>query len=171
VRSDEGLAYAADSSYGIGDLYPGTFRAYFQSKSSTCARAAQLTVELIGKIVTTQVTDKELATSKSSFIERFPRIFESKLKTVTRFAQDDLVGLPHDYWKTYRDRMGTVTAASAEAAAKAHIRPDQLIILVVGNVDEILKGHPDHPDARFEKFGPLVRLALRDPLTLKPLAE
>ncbi len=40
MRSDEGLAYSAYSSYGIGDLYPGTFRAYFQSKSSTCARAA-----------------------------------------------------------------------------------------------------------------------------------
>lgn len=171
VRSDEGLAYSATSSYGIGDAYPGAFNASFQSKSSTCARAAQLTVELIGKIVTTQVTDKELASSKNSFIERFPRIFESKLKTITRFAQDDLVGLPHEYWKSYRDRMGTVTAASTEAAAKAHIRPDQLLILVVGNVDEILKGHPDHPDARFERFGPLVRLPLRDPLTLKPIGD
>jgi len=171
VRSDEGLAYSAYSDYGIADLNPGTFRAYFQSKSSTCARAAQLTVELIGRITTTQVTDKELTTSKSSFTERFPRIFESRLKTVTRFAQDDLVGLPHEYWKTYRTRMAEVTALSAQAAAKAHITPDRLIILVVGNVDEILKGHPDHPNARLEKLGPLVRLPLRDPLTLKPIAE
>lgn len=171
VRSDEGLAYSAYSDYGIGDLYPGTFRAYFQSKSSTCARAAQLTVELIGKITTTAVTQKELASSKTSFIERFPRTFESKLRTVTRYAQDDLVGLSHDHWKTYRARMGEVTESSAETAARAHIVPDRLIILVIGNVDEILKGHPDHPDAKFESFGPLVRLPLRDPLTLKPVKE
>ena len=171
VRSDEGLAYSAYSNYGIGDLYPGTFRAYFQSKSSTCARAAQLTVELIGKITTTPVTEKELANSKSSFTERFPRLFESKLRTVTRFAQDDLVGLPHEYWRAYRARMAEVTAPSTQAAARAHIKPDQLIILVVGNVDEILKGHPDHPEARFESFGPLVRLPLRDPLTLKPMSD
>ena len=171
VRSDEGLAYSAYSDYGIGDAYPGTFRASFQSKSSTCPRAAQLTVELIGRITTTQVTDKELATSKSSFTERFPRIFESRLKTVTRFAQDDLVGLPHEYWKIYRTRMAEVTASSAQAAAKAHITPDRLIILVVGNVDEILKGHPDHPEVKFESFGPLVRLPLRDPLTLKPVSD
>jgi zinc protease len=171
VRSDEGLAYSAYSSYGIGDLLPGTFRAYFQSKSSTCARAAQLTVQLIGKITTAQVTEKELASSKNSFIERLPRTFESKLRTVARFAQDDLVGLPHEYWKTYRTRMAEVTAPSAQAAAKAHIKPDRLIVLVVGNVDEILKGHPDHPDARFESFGPLVRLPLLDPLTLKPIGE
>ncbi len=171
VRSDEGLAYSAYSSYGIGDLYPGTFRAYFQSKSSTCARAARLTIDLVGKITTTQVTEKELANSKSAFIDRFPRMFESKLRTVTRFAQDDLVGLPHDYWKAYRARMGEVMAAGTQTAARVHIKPDELIILVVGNVDEILKGHPDHPDARFESFGPLVRLPLRDPLTLKPLAQ
>jgi predicted Zn-dependent peptidase len=171
VRSDEGLAYSAYSVYGIGDLNPGEFRASFQSKSSTCARAAQLTVELIRKITTTEVTEKELASSKNSFIETFPRTFESKLKTVTRFAQDDLVGLPHEYWKTYRSRVAEVTAQSAEAAARAHIHPDRLIMLVVGNVDEILKGHPDHPDARFDKLGPLVRLPLRDPLTLKPLGD
>jgi predicted Zn-dependent peptidase len=171
VRSDEGLAYDAYSDYGIGDLYPGTFRAGFQSKSSTCARAAQLTVQLISKITTTEATDKELASSKNSFIEKFPRLFESKLKTVTRYAQDDLLGLPHEYWKTYRTRMAEVTAASAQAAAKAHIKPDRLIVLVVGNVDDILKGHPDHPDARFESLGPLVRLPLLDPLTLKPMAE
>jgi predicted Zn-dependent peptidase len=171
VRSDEGLAYSAYSDYGIGDAFPGTFRAYFQSKSSTCARAAQLTVDLIGRITTTEVTQKELETSKNSFIERFPRTFESKLKAVTRYAQDDLIGLPHEYWKTYRTRMAEVTAASARASARAHIAPDRLIILVVGNVDEILKGHPDHPEVRFESFGPVVRLPLRDPLTLKPVSD
>jgi zinc protease len=171
VRSDEGLAYSAYSQYGIGDVFPRTFRAYFQSKSSTCARAAQLTVDLIGRITTVQVTDKELATSKTSFIERFPRIFESKLRTVTRLAQDDLVGLPHEHWKSYRQKMGAVTAASTEAAAKSHIRPEQLIVLVVGNVDVILKGHPDHPTAKFESFGPMVRLTLLDPLTLKPVSK
>jgi predicted Zn-dependent peptidase len=170
VRSDEGLAYSAYSDYGIGDAYPGTFRAYFQSKSSTCARAAQLTVDLIGRITTTEVTPKELESSKNSFIERFPRTFESKLKTVTRYAQDDLVGRPHEYWKTYRTRMAEVTGSSAQASAKAHIAPDRLIVLVVGNVEEILKGHPDHPDVKFS-LGPLVRLPLRDPLTLRPVSD
>ena len=171
VRSDEGLAYSAYSDYGIGDAYPGAFRASFQSKSSTCARAAQLTVDLIRKITTTEVTQKELESSKNSFIERLPRTFESRLKTVTRYAQDDLVGLPHEHWITYRTRMAEVTASSAQAAAKAHVAPDRLIILVVGNIDEILKGHPDHPDAKFESVGPLVRLPLRDPLTLQPASD
>ncbi len=109
VRSDEGLAYSAYSNYSIGDLYPGDFRAYFQSKSSTCAQAAKLTIDLMNKMRAGEVTEKELVTSKNSFTETLPRVFESKLRTVTRFAQDELVGRPHEYWTTYRQRVGAVT--------------------------------------------------------------
>jgi zinc protease len=171
VRSDEGLAYSAYSRYGLGDVMPGTFRAYFQSKSATCAQAAALTLELIGKITSQAVTASELETSKNSFIETLPRTFETKFRTVARYAQDELVGRPHAYWTSYRERMRAVDAAAVAKAAKAHIHPDKLVILVVGNIAEILKGSADHPEARFEKLGPLVRVPLRDPLTLKPMPE
>jgi zinc protease len=169
IRSDEGLAYGAYSSYDIGDLFPGDFRAYFQSKSSTCIRAAKLTLGLINKIRSEDVSAKELDTSKSSFIETFPRTFETKAKTVNRFALDDVVGRPHDYWTTFRDRIRAVTADSAKAAAAAHLSPEKLVVLVVGNVDEILKGHPDYPSLKLDMFGTLTRVPLRDPMTLKPL--
>jgi zinc protease len=169
IRSDEGLAYGAYSDYELGDLFPGEFRANFQSKSATCARAAQLTLELMRKIRDESVTAKELDTSKTSFIERFPRTFETKVRTVSRYALDDLVGRPHDYWTSYRERIKAVTADGVRAAATAHYHPDKLIVLVVGPVDEILKGHPDHPDAKLDMFGSVTRLPLRDPMTLKPL--
>ena len=44
-------------------------------------------------------------------------------------------------------------------------------MVIVGNLDEIFKGSPDHPDASFEKFGPITRLPLRDPMTLQPIAH
>jgi zinc protease len=169
IRSDEGLAYSAYSNYEVGDLIPGEFRAYFQSKSATCARAAQLTLDLMKKIRGEAVSAKELDTSKSSFIETFPRTFETKARTVSRFALDDLMGRPHEYWTGYRDRMKGVTADSVRAAAAAHYDPAKLIVLVVGPVDEVLKGHPDHPGAKLEAFGSFTRLPLRDPMTLAPL--
>jgi zinc protease len=123
------------------------------------------------KLLRGEVSEKELTTSKNQFIERLPRTFESKLRTVTRFATDELVGLPHEHWTTYRQRIAAVDTAAVRAAAQKHIRPEQLIVLVVGNVDEIMKGSPEHPDASIAKFGTVTRLPLRDPMTLKPLAE
>lgn len=170
IRSDEGLAYGAYSRYGVGDLYPGTFRALFQSKSSTCARATQLTMELVAKLRRGEVSQQELTTSKNSFIETFPRNFESKVRTVQLFARDELLGRSHDYWLQYRSNIAKVDAQAVKMAAERYIRPEDFAILVVGNVDEILKGHPDYPDIQMANFGPIVRLPLRDPLTLKPLS-
>jgi zinc protease len=170
VRSDEGLAYGAYSNYGIGDLMPGTFRAYVQTKSATCARATTLTRELMVKLRAGEYTPKELETSKVSFIETLPRTFETKWKTVLRFTSDELVGRDRKYWPTYRQRIGAVTAQTARDAATKYIKPDQLVILMVGNVEDILKGSPDHPNATIESLGPITRLPLRDPLTLQPMA-
>jgi predicted Zn-dependent peptidase len=169
IRSDEGLAYGAYSTYNIGELFPGTFRAAFQSKSSTCARATQLTLDLVAKLLRGEVTSQELVTSKNSFIETFPRYFETKLNTVALFAQDDLLGRPHSYWVSYRDNLRKVDEAAVKAAAEKYIRPEEFVILVVGNLDEILKGHPDYPEVQMANFGPFTRLPLRDPLTLQPL--
>jgi len=171
IRSDEGLAYGAYSRFGVGDQIPGIFYASFQSKSATCARAAMLTLELIGKLRAGEATAKDIETSKKSFIETLPRSFESKLRTVQRFATDELVGLSHQYWTGYRARIAAVDAAAVKEAAEKRIRPDQLIVVIVGNLDEIFKGSPDHPDASFEKFGPITRLPLRDPMTLQPIAH
>lgn len=169
VRSDEGLAYSAASRFGVGDVLPGAFRAYFQTKSATCAFAATIVKGLIEKIRTATAADEELTTSKNGFIERFPRTFEGTTRTVNRFAQDELVGRPLAYWTGYRDRVKAVDAAAARAAAASHIHPERLVVLVVGNAEEILKGHPDHAVDTLEVFGKISYLPLRDPLTLQPV--
>jgi len=169
VRSDEGLAYSAYSSYGINNTIPGTFRAGFQSKSSTCARAAQIVVDLIAKLRNEGISEKELEISKNSFIQTFPTRFDSAQEVAGTYAQDELVGRPHEYWNRYRDEVAAVTTESARQAALKDIHPDRLVFLVVGNVAEVLKGHPDHPEIQFDKLGPIVKVPLRDPMTLEPL--
>jgi predicted Zn-dependent peptidase len=75
IRSDEGLAYGAYASLGFQVTYPGTFRALYQSKSSTCAYAAEIFFRLLNDMRTIDATDEEVKTSKASFIETFPRTF------------------------------------------------------------------------------------------------
>jgi predicted Zn-dependent peptidase len=171
IRSDEGLAYGAYSEYRLGEQFPGDFQASFQSKFASCARAAALTVQLIGKLRAGGATEQDLATTKRSAIETFPHRFETKARTVMRFAVDDLVGRPHDYWRTYRANVAAVDLNAVAAAARSHIKPENLVVLVVGDVQAILKGEPDHPEARFENLGQLTRLPWRDPVTLRPMGK
>lgn len=172
VRSDEGLAYSAGSRFEIGTYYPGVFRAFFQSKTPTCAHAASIVLEEIKRIRTEKVSEDELQTSINSFIETFPKTFATKAQTVMTFADDEYTGRDPNYWRTYRDNIRKVTADDVLRVAQQYLHPDKLVILGVGNVDEMLKGYDKVP-VKFTDFGlgEVKRLPLRDPMTLQPLPE
>lgn len=171
VRSDEGLAYSAGSYFSIGVDIPGEFRAFFQSKSSTCARAAQIILDLVAKLQSEGVSEKEMGTSKASQIQTFPNRFRSVRQTVALFARDALTGRPPEYWPAFRDKVAQVELPAVKQAAIDRIKAGNFVILVVGNVEDVLKGHPDFPEISFEKMGELIRVPLRDPMTLEPIQE
>ena len=169
VRSDEGLAYSAGSSYGMGVYYPGAFRAAFQSKSSTTSQAIQIVLDEINRIRTSKVSAEELETSKNSFIETFPLTFSTAAQIAGTFAQDEYTKRPADYWDTYRQRIAAVTADDVQRVAQKYLDPSKLVILVVGNIADITKGNPDHPEYSLTKLaatGQIRVIPLPDPLTM-----
>jgi len=175
VRSDEGLAYSAHSSFPGGVYYPLTFTASFQTKSRTVAYATAIVLEEMKKIAAEPVTDKELATAKDGFIDRFPHNFATKEQVATTFAQDEFTGRyakDPEFWKKYRARISAVTKDDMLRVAKKYLTPEKVAILVVGQEDDILKGHPDHPVTLKSLGGDrYTQLPLRDPLTMKPVAK
>jgi len=170
VRSDEGLAYSAGSSLAIGNFWPGSFSIFFQTKSPTVAYAAAIALQEVRSIQEKGVTAEELATSKSQFIETFPRTFESPSDIVTTFASDEYLGRPHAYWKNYRANIGKVTAEDVQRVARQYLKPGEMAYLVVGRWADIEKGDPGGK-ATMKQFydGKVTHLPLRDPLTLEPM--
>ena len=170
VRSDEGLAYTARSSYDFGVYYPGIFRAYFQSKSESVAHAATLVLEEIEKIRTTPVKQAEIDNARNYMIEVFPRFFASASQVAGTFANEEFTGRSSDFFATYRDRIRAVTPAEIMRVAKKHLVPEKLIILIVGNSKDILAGDPDKPQFSIRKLAggrTIEKIPLADPLTLK----
>ena len=84
-------------------------------------------------------------------------------------ANDEILGRPHDYWTSFRDRIRAVTAAQVQAAAQKFFHPDRLVMLVVGKWAEIEPGDPQGRAKMSQFFGGAVtHLPLRDPVTLEP---
>ena len=173
VRTEEGLAYDAHSSFPGGIYYPFTFSVGYQSKSRTVAYAAALAIEEIKKMKSAPVSDLELKTSIGGFIDRFPRTFATKAQVATVFAQEEFTGRyakdPH-FWAKFRSRIGAVTREDIQHSAEKYLDLDKLVVLAVGNKDDILLGFPSHP-VKFQDLagGHFTELPLRDPMTMKPL--
>jgi len=173
VRSDEGLAYSAYSTFPGGTYYAPPFIAGFQSKSRTVTYAVSIVLREMKKLMDAPASEAELNTSKSGFIDRFPHNFASKAQIAGILAQEEFTGRyarEPEYWRGYRARVKAVTAADIQRVAKKYLAPDNAVILIVGNKAEVSKQLPAHPmELKDITSGPITDVPLRDPLTMKPM--
>ena len=165
VRSDEGLAYSAGSRFERPVLYPGTFRAWFQTKHATAAFGTSLILIEIDRIRTELCEEETVENAKASFVSNLVNPFSSKNAIVNTFADDEYTGRPKDYWQDYAKKMNAVTPDDVLAVAKKYLHPDRLVFLIVGDPEAVQKGSDKHDD-RFSDFGEIVILPMRDPMTL-----
>jgi len=168
VRTDEGLAYDAGSAFSAGVFYEGLFRAGFQSKSPTAAQAAQIVLDEIVRMRRDKVSRGEIETVKNQAIEIFPRYFATASAIAGTFASDEFTEREPKYWETYRQKVKAVTVDDIQRVARQYLQPEKLVILVVGNVDDNLKGNKEKPEYSFLKMadGKITRIPLPDPLTM-----
>ena len=96
IRSDEGLAYSAGSTF-TGSVYvdrTGDFRALFQTKTRTVAYGTKLALAEIQKIRTNLVSADELSVAKGSIIDGFPAQFANSRLLQAPFLVANLPNVP-----------------------------------------------------------------------------
>lgn len=166
VRSDEGLAYNTGSRFAAEHDFPGTFYGYVQTKSATVPYAISLILDEFKRIQKEPVTDKEMETAKNYFLDSFPDRFASAIGTMTTFANLEYDRFPMNYYDTYRVKYRAVTKQDVMRVAKKYIKPGEMSIFVVGDIEKCKAGYDKHPGT-LDQMGKITEIKLKDPLTAK----
>ncbi len=132
LREQKSWTYGAYSGYtrrkGIG-----SFSATTEVRTEVTDSALRELLSQLERIGAEAVPLAELDDSKGAITGSYPLSIESADQVASAVANARLYGLPADYVQTYRVRIGAVTAAQAQAVARATIRPRAAVILVVGD--------------------------------------
>ena len=140
VRTDNGLAYTTNSSFPTEIHYPGMFQAFCQTKNETVVFAAQLMLNEIERMRSGDVTEQDLKSARAARLSAFPAMFSDMAGNLRNFASLELEGRPRDFYETYEARYGQVTLADVKRVAQKYLRPEKLVVMVAGNIDECKAG-------------------------------
>ena len=112
--------------------------------SSAAAVQTEVTAPAMGELVAlleaaraAPFDEVELREARDFQIGVFPLRFESTGGIAFAIEPIAIYGLADDFWQTYRDRIEAVGPAEAHAAAVELIRPDEMLIMAVGDAAKV----------------------------------
>jgi len=137
LREKHGFTYGvrAQMAYRRG---PGPFSIGTAVDTRVTADAVREAVSEVERYVAHGPTEEEVASARDYLAGIFPLRLESTGQVAARVAELRVYDLPQDFWSGYRDRIRGVTPEAAAEAARAHIRPGELAITVVGDASEVV---------------------------------
>ena len=115
----------------------GYFSASAEVRTEVTDSALTELLAQIRRIGNEPIPQAEFEASKGALVGSYPLSIETADEVAAAVANARLYGLPGDYVQTYRVRLGEVTPAAAQAAARAAIRPDGAVIVVVGDAQQL----------------------------------
>lgn len=155
VRSDEGLAYSATSSFPTDGELPGTFQVSVQTRTETTARAIELILDEIARMREPGTLSRnEFETARDATLYSYAQQFGDLGANVVRLMRHELEGRAADHDEQNFLGFARATPQDVEAAAVAHLHPDALYICVAGDLAQIR--------ASLERFGEVHVVESRD---------
>ncbi len=136
LREAHGYTYGASSSFDwrreAGPFVVGTAVA-----SDVTVPAIQETLKEVDRMRTEPISNSELSLATSYLEGVFPIRYETTAAIAAALATLTIYGLPEDWYDTYRTRIGAVTIDDVLNAARTHIHPDSLQVVIVGDASAI----------------------------------
>jgi zinc protease len=131
IRDARGLAYGA-SSYFAPAASQGWFQISLETKADQAAEAVKVAQDTLARFLREGPTEEELAAAKANLINGFALRVDDNRKILGQIAVLGFYGLPLDSLDTYAARAQAVTLVQVRAAFARHVKPENLITVVVG---------------------------------------
>lgn len=132
LREANGYTYGA-SSYYDWRRQAGPFVISTAVQSEVTGAAISETLKEIARMREVEISQDELTLATSYLEGVFPIRYETTSAIAAALTNMIVFGLPHDYYDTYRSNVAKVTTRDVLDAAKAHVNPERLQVVVVGN--------------------------------------
>ena len=146
LREKRSLTYGAYSR--IDEMaYISPFRASASVRNEVTGEALGAFLENIERWRKEPATADEMNNARTYLTGVVPIHMETPSSIAGMIAVQRTLGLPRDYWRTYRGRIAAVTADQALQAARKYVDPDRMLVVVVGKASAV--------EASLRPFGPV----------------
>lgn len=131
LRESKGYTYGARSSFGMRQV-AGPFTA---SAEVTGTKTDSSLIEFMKELrnIREAVPAPEIEKAKRYLQLQLPGQFETTGDIAGQIVPITLYGLPLDYYDTYAQRIAQVTAADVQRVMREYLRPEQMVVVVVGD--------------------------------------
>lgn len=134
LREQKGYTYGVHSSFDMR-LGAGPFAVRTAVQTEHTVPAVVDTLTELARIRDGRVTDDELTIARDYLVGVFPLRYETSSQVASAIGGLVANGLPDDELDRYRPAIAAVTVDQVQAAARAHIRPDEASVVIVGDAD------------------------------------
>ena len=140
LREDKGYSYGARAIF-IPTRGDGPYLVFAPVQAQSTKESVVEIVKELGELVGSRpITAEELAEAQGNLIKGFPQQFETVGGVAVQLSEIIRYGLPDDEWVRRLESIQNVTAEDATKAVRDRIDPENLLIVVVGDREQIEPG-------------------------------
>ncbi len=139
LREAKGYTYGVRSSFAFR-RGPGPFTVSTAVDTDVTADAIGEALGEIDRYLANGPTPDEVRTTRDYIAGVFPLRLETTGRVAGRVAELMIYGLSDDAWVRYRDDIRSVEVEAAHRAIRAHVSPDRITAVVVGDAEAVTPG-------------------------------
>jgi zinc protease len=136
LREKHGYTYGASSSFAFR-RGPGPFLIGTSVRTDVTSPAVIEIIREIELMRESELSSEELAVAKDSIARSLPGLFETTPEAASSIGQLFVHNLPMNYFHDLPDLIQEVSAEEVQRVAEKYIRPEEMVIVAVGDRSKI----------------------------------